>query len=136
MDNNERAVMDEIDKFMDNFIDRVFEHSQNNIIADGKVDTGTLLKTGNVNREYLRKEIVYPAEYAWYVHNGRQPGSMPPVEPIKEWVKRKLNVKNDKEATSIAWAICKAIEQRGIQPFPFLLNAANQTAAEMRVSLT
>jgi len=57
----EEVVLEELDKVMNKFIDRVFELSQLNLVNDGKIDTGTLLKTANINRRFLEKEIVYPS---------------------------------------------------------------------------
>lgn len=122
-----------IDEYMDDFINSVFAKSQNNLVDDNKIDTGTLFKTANVNREFLSKEIVYPASYAESVEFGRNPGSMPPVDPLVKWVRRKLGVRNLQEAQSIAWAISKSIKKRGIAPVRFLRNAIEATEAEFEL---
>lgn len=124
-------VLSEIDKLMDDVVDKAFQYTQENLLDDNKVDTGTLLQTGNVNRNFLYKQIVYPASYADVVNYGRNPGSLPPpVEALLPWVKRKLNVRDAKEAKSVAFAISKAISQRGIQPTFFIDNAVNQVVSE------
>jgi len=130
MAKTDEGFLKEIDKKMDEVIDMIFAKSQENLIRDGKVDTGTLLKTANINRSFLKKEIIYPANYAESVEYGRARGSMPPVEPIIRWVKRKL-AKSDKEAKSLGWAIAKSIEKRGIAASPFLRPAAESTFAEL-----
>lgn len=116
----EQDLLKEFDKLLDDFIDRTFQLSQENLIRDGKVDTGNLLKTGNVNREFLNKKITYPAPYASDVEYGREAGRMPPVESLVKWVQRKVGVKNEKEARQVAWAIAKSIKARGIAASPFL----------------
>ncbi|RME52496.1 HK97 gp10 family phage protein [Candidatus Woesearchaeota archaeon] len=127
---NEQAIIEVLDKALNEFIDRVFEKSQTKLAEEGKVDTGNLLKTANIERKPLEKTIVYPADYAEWVEFGRLPGSMPPPGELQKWCERKLKLK-PKEAKKAAWAIAKAIEQRGIQPFPFLTRSAMETIQEM-----
>ena len=126
-----KVILSEIDFFMDEVVDKVFEKTQQNLVDDGKIDTGTLIQTGNINREFLYKQVVYPAEHASVVNYGRQIGATPPpIAPLIPWVRRKLSVKNEKEAKSIAFAISKAIHQRGIQPTFFVDNAVNEVIRE------
>lgn len=130
MASNDIVIARELDKFMDKLVDRIFLYSQQNLIRQGKVDTGTLLKTGNINRDFLKKEIVYPALYAESIEYGRSRGSMPPVEPLIKWASRKLGLK-PKEARSAGWAIAMAIKQRGIQASPFLMPAIERAVSEI-----
>ena len=124
-------ILDEVDKLMEEIADKCFELTQNNLVDDGKIDTGALLQTANINKEYLYKQIVYPAEYAEVVNYGRTAGATPPpVAPILKWVKRKLGVTNDKEAQSLAFAICKSISQRGIMPTFFIERAVDEVTNE------
>lgn len=126
-----QAVLNEVDQFLNDFADRTFELSQRFLIEEGKNDTGTMFKTANVERSFLKKTIVYPAPYSSVVHDGRLPGS-PVYSPwLHNWVRRKLKISNPKEIKSVAFAIAKSIEERGIQPFPFLEMAHRQATAEM-----
>ncbi len=43
---------------------------------------------------------------------GRKPGTFPPVEPIREWVRDKLNV-DASEVNSVAFMIARKISQSG-----------------------
>jgi len=129
---NEDVVLKEIDRVMDDFANRIFQLSQENLVNDGKVDTGTLLKTANINREFLHKTIVFPVNYAENIEYGRLAGTMPPVEPLKKWARRKLGL-SEKEANGVAWAIAKTIQKRGIQPSPFLQPAIMQARAEFKI---
>lgn len=133
MPTNEQVLAQELDKVLDDYIDRIFELSQDNLVQDGKIDTGTLLKTGNVTKKFLEKEIVYPVDYAEPVEFGRNPGRMPPPDALVPWVKRKLGITNEAEARRIAFSISKAIEQRGIEPTRFLRNAVDQANTEFGV---
>lgn len=121
IDKNE--LLKVIDSKMDEIVDDIFANSQQNIVNNSIIDEGTLLKSGNINRQFLNKQIVYSVPYADTIEYGRLPGSMPPIESIKGWVRRKLGINDDKEITRIAWAISKDIEKNGTQPRPFLTPA-------------
>ena len=118
MGEEEDAVLKELDVFMDNLVDEIFADSQENLVKLDKVDTGFLLKSGNINRSFLEKEIVYTAPHASVVEFGSTP-HMPPVDPLIKWARRKLGL-NQKEANSAGWAIAMAIKERGIEQAPFL----------------
>lgn len=64
------------------------------------------------------EEVIFvapPADvYAAPVEFGTAP-HMPPVLPLVLWVQKKLHVGDEKQATSIAWAIAKSIAKRGTQ---------------------
>jgi len=56
-----------------------------------------------------------PTPYAPPIEHGRKPGRMPPVDAIKFWVIRKLQIPEEK-AEGVAWAIAKSIAKRGFSP--------------------
>ena len=126
---NEQATDEAIDQMLNEIVDKIFSESQENIIRYGAVDTGHMLRSGNVNRKFLEKEIVYSAPYAVSVEYGREPGSMPPVQPIKKWLMRKFHMR-EKEAENTAWAIAKKIQKSGTRARPFLRDAVNTVSAE------
>ena len=64
MPSPEDVVLNEINNVMDKVVDRIFQLSQERLIEDNKIDTGTLLKTANVNRKFLDKEITYFFSYS------------------------------------------------------------------------
>ncbi len=125
----EDDILKKLDEAMDEIIDQIFAKSQENLVQDGKIDTGFLLKTGNVNRSFLNKTIVYPASYAEPVHFGRNPGSMPPPHALEKWVQRKLGVPA-KQAKTVAFKIALSIKKRGVMPTPFLQDAVLGVMAE------
>lgn len=127
----EHAILNEIDRVLDDIADMIFQKSQENLVNMGAIDTGFLLRSGNVERDFLAKKIVYSAPYSIIVEFGRQPGSMPPITVIQEWVRRKLGIQNPKKAESIAWAIAQSIKTNGIEPRPFMRNAINSISASM-----
>ena len=129
----EDVIIKEFDKQMDAYIDRVFQLSQEKLIEDGKVDTGNLLQSGNVNRKLLDKEIVYATPYADVIEFGRLPGTMPPVQALVKWIQRKLGIKNKKQAKKVAWAIAMAIKNRGMDASPYITPSFKQANQEFGV---
>ena len=47
-----------------------------------------------------------------FLEFGRRAGTMPPIDPIQDWVERKLNVSAD-ESRGVAFAIAKKIKEKG-----------------------
>ena len=123
-------IADAVNDKMDEVVDFIFTNSQQKIVEKGIVDEGSLLKSGNINRNFLDKEIVYTMPYADSIEFGRNPGSMPSVVAINGWVQRKLGIKDDIISRRIAWAIAQDIEKNGTQPRPYLQPAIE--AARMK----
>ena len=120
---DEKELLDLFDKQLDAIADFIFTKSQQNIVNKGIVDEGTLLKSGNINRKFLDKQIIYTVPYADSIEFGRIPGTMPPIDPIKGWIRRKLGIRDEKEVNNIAWAIALDIKRNGTTPRPFLTPA-------------
>ena len=116
---DKEMLIEAIDSKMDEITDYIFAESQKNIINKSIIDEGTLLKSGNINRQLLNKSIIYSVPYADSIEFGRLPGDMPPVEPIKDWLRRKLKLNDEKQINSFAWAIVKDIEKNGQDARPF-----------------
>jgi hypothetical protein len=68
---------------------------------------------------YMRVKVGPTTKYSWWLHFGRDPGKMPPVQAILDWVKEK-HVGNPGDELSTAWAIAKSIGRKGTKPVPFL----------------
>lgn len=115
----EKQVLNEIDIKMNDIVDLIFTRSQERLIEDGKVDTSNLLKSGNVNRGFLNKEIVYSAPYAEAVEFGAVPHKIYSGW-LEGWVRRRLGISDEKKVKSVAFAIAKTIEKRGMDASPFL----------------
>ena len=80
----------------------------------------------------MEKEIVYTANYADVIEFGRLPGTQPPVDALKGWVRRKGFAKDEKEVSRIAWAIATDIKKNGLMPRPFLSPAVESAKAKLR----
>lgn len=93
----------------------------------GKVVTGELIQ-GIRARERRRTidnfqlEVIGEAEHTSDVDEGRKPGSWPPTESIKNWLRQKdfgaLNP-GESKIDMVAYIIGKKIHDKGIEPFPF-----------------
>lgn len=145
-------------------IDNVFEELANRIEekAVAIVDREGLVAWGKLRRAVTTKYHANTktidvfvesqiAPYALYVHEGREPGKMPPVSIIEEWARKKrllssvsqgvklsarinpsakLNAKQQQLADryhSLAWAIATKIKTKGIKPRRFLIQAILET---------
>ena len=129
---NQEIILDFVDAKMDDLADRIFELAVQQLIDDGKIDTGFLTQTAFVQRNRLSKQVIFPADYASVVNYGRSPNSrMPPPSELYKWVKRKLGVKGEKNIKRTAFAIAKAIGERGIEGNFFAENSVDQARAEM-----
>lgn len=149
MANPEDIVIDEIDNIMNDFADRIFELSQDNLTkrhskkfksGNSKTvittDVGTLLKTGNINvNEKLEKTIVYPVPYASDVEFGNN-GKEVDIKNLGKWVKRKLLKNKEKSPLKILRVtknIAKTLRSRGQSPDPFLKPAITQALNEFNL---
>lgn len=93
---------------------------------------------------YMRVKVGPTTKYSWWVHFGRAPGKMPPVQNILDWVKEKhiafepgpgrggyprYKKAPDQDAMDLAaaWAIARSVARKGTRPFPFLTVAFRQS---------
>ena len=128
---DKKSLAEAIDKILTQIAIDIFNRSQEKIIEFKAIDTGLLRRSGYVRVDkFLEKEIGYSAPYSIYVEFGRGAGKQPPIEPIRKWVKRKLKVRNEKEANKLSWAIAKKIAKEGIKPRPFMRNAIEEVKEE------
>ena len=81
---DEADIIDALDVKLDEIADQIFAESQNNIVLKNIIDEGTLLKSGKIIKQESERIIVYDVPYADVIEFGRTPGSMPPINPIKE----------------------------------------------------
>lgn len=81
---------------------------------EGLVDLGTYKRGFQVRHvRGVGGELVNTAPYAGIIEHGRRPGAPgPPLEPIYQWVRRKLGI----DDRNVAWVIRNAIHRRGLRP--------------------
>lgn len=63
-------------------------------------------------------------KYAPVMEYGRRPGArMPPVAPLKDWVKAKMGITKQSDIDRAAWAVAFSIARKGIEPRYFFRDA-------------
>ena len=121
---NAEKINGKVSELLENLSMEIFSKSQENIVKNGSIDTGEMLKSGNIFKRGEMWIIHYQAPYSAYVEFGTQPHRMP-IEPLKRWVKRKLGYK-EKEAEKVSWAVWQKIAREGTDPKPFLRPAIRE----------
>jgi hypothetical protein len=99
---------------------------------------------------YMKVKVGPTTKYSWWLHFGRGPGKMPPIQNILDWVKEKHiagtyrvvgthrgrypryersggRAQREREDLDTAWAIARAIARKGTKPFPFLIVGFRQS---------
>ena len=94
------------------------------------VDTRTL--RGSVSTEFVSGGAIVSvdAPHAPMIEYGTRP-FFPPVAPLVEWAKRKGFATTEEEAKGVAFAVAKAISQRGIEPRRFFSKAWERMRREL-----
>lgn len=94
------------------------EKLKNKLTKEHGKDTGKL--QSSIQYKVSGKELtVNMDEHGRYVEYGTPPHTAP-VDELKGWARRKLGDEN------LAWAVVKAIEKRGTQPYPFIRTTIKQ----------
>lgn len=65
------------------------------------------------------------AEYTYNLEKGRKPGKGIPLVPLTLWVRRKIGVKDERKARSIAFCISRKAKLKGLAAKPFVLPTLN-----------
>lgn len=123
---NHTEIKKVMDGFLKTFVNSVFNDSQFFLLENDSVDTGFLLRSGNVVRVKEGYGVNYSAPYAEGVEYGRLPGEFVPVDVLERWVRRKLGVGDVAEAKRIAFLVSQKIKNKGVVPRPFLRPAVNK----------
>ena len=90
---------------------------------NGSVSTSFLVNSGKVKKYKTHYTVGYSASYAYIVEFGRKIGTMPPVNALIPWVKKKLRINDPKQQKQVAFLIARSIMQNGIKPKPFFYPA-------------
>lgn len=73
---------------------------------------GSIIGRESVGPDGVLGEVGSPLAYAIAVELGTKP-HFPPIEPLMDWVRAKLGVREEREVSSAAYAIAHTIAQRG-----------------------
>ena len=101
----------------------IFKHSQKNLIEDGSVDTGFLLRSGKIQKETDSYSIFYDAPYAQIINDGASRILVSPQQ-LEGWVRRKLKIKDPIKNKRVSIAISKKLRERGMEGTFFLWDRA------------
>lgn len=112
---------------------KVESAAKKNLTANGSVDTGNArAKTlHSLNPAEIEGVVKTAAKYGAVIEFGRRPGTFPPVEPIRLWVRRKLKVQAA-DVKGVAYLVGRKIKQQGIKPRPYLEPAFNDNLDPFR----
>lgn len=104
----------------------IFKQSQENLINDGSVDTGFLLRSGEIGKEMDGYFVGYSAPYAKQIHDGSPSIKVTPAQ-LEGWVRRKLGIKDPQQNKSVSIAIAKKLKERGLEGTFFLSRAVDKS---------
>lgn len=103
----------------------IISEAQHNLRMNGTNTTGLLSNSGRAEKmgscDY---QAGFFSEkqgrgYAEYVENGRKAGKMPPPKILTAWVRKKLRIRKEKQAASVAFLIARKIAKKGTKAQPF-----------------
>ena len=129
---------------------RGLEKAALNIIADAKenlrgnesVVTGQLRASGRVQRAQDDDQALDAgffgqgsSGYAVFVEYGRRAGKFPPIDFIRQWVKKKFQIPEN-EAKSIGFLIARKIAKKGTKPHPFFGPAVEKNQKAVSDAIT
>lgn len=120
-------IDESIQEEIKDYLIRVASDLVNNAKEEAPVSSGRLRQSIQI-QEQGENEILVGTnlEYAPYIEFGTEP-HYPPIEPLKKWVRRKLNVEED-----VAYAVQQKIGQEGTEPNPFMDRAIERTRDRFR----
>ncbi len=124
----------------------VLADAQENLRKNGSLATSKLINSGMVKKQSDSTiDVIFDANYAFWVEHGRKAGRMPPVKMILEWVRKKgiadkspavrgrrnRGANFEDRAESMAWRIAKSIARNGTKAKPFLFPAFRKNESDM-----
>ena len=113
-----KQLLEAVDRAVGKAAHAVVRDAVENLDRNKTSNTGDLRKSIQATRlAWAHWKAFVGQEYGAYVEHGTRPHFPPPSE-IEKWVVRKLGLKG-REAKKAAWAIAKAISERGTKPQPF-----------------
>ena len=123
-----------INKTISKMATNVKSRAKENIMRKRKYKGGVIQDRGDLSKsiERIRVEkghyrVVVTEPHGVYVHEGTRP-HYPPFRPIREWVSRKLGIKQDPAQYLVTRSIIENIGKHGTEARPFLLDAMKDKA--------
>lgn len=114
---------------------RIQAGARRKLHENGTTDTGRLANSIATEEEAsgLDYRVGTNLVYARAIEFGLPPGylrRMPPVDAIAGWVRRKLGIRDPREARRVAFLIARKIKRSGTDAQPYLHPAAEQERPE------
>lgn len=155
MDGTLKAAMQGIEKAALSII----ADAKDNLKGNHSVVTGQLRASGRVQRVEGDEQALdagffsqdTTGGYASFVEYGRRAGKMPPVQYIKQWLRKKHTTGRGKSAfksaaiheettperylNSLAFLIARAIGKKGTKPHPFFAPAVEKNKGEVEAAI-
>jgi hypothetical protein len=89
---------------------KIFKAAEDNLISDGSLDTGNLLRDVEVGKDFFH----FKAPYADIINKGRGPGKINP-KVLEGWIRRKLGIRNEAQVRAVSIKIANKIRTRGFE---------------------
>ena len=70
-----------------------------------------------VNSLEVRGNALLGNDYIYFLDKGRRPGKFPPVNVMRDYVRSKLGISEEKQVNSIAFLIGRKIKEQGTNIF-------------------
>ena len=121
LDKLEQEVLLELTRNMQKACMLVETDAKHNITANGTTNLGQLVNSiwwevAMLSNGIIGGWVLVGAKYGGYIEFGTKP-HMPPVEPLKQWAKRKLHDEG------LGYAVALKIKREGTKPKPYLYPA-------------
>ena len=114
---------------------RIISDAKANLRQNGSVVTGLLRISGHVEPiDTRRQEVTFgffdtqnrQDGYAAYVEFGRRAGKFPPIDIIRQWLRKKYGLADGRELDSRAFLTARSIAEHGTVPHPFFQPALDK----------
>lgn len=115
-----QTVAEVLHELGEEYVEELKERLANYDLEDSRLATSI---TFTVNGNVL---FINMADYATFVDKGRSAGKFPPLDAIREWIKRKGIEMEDgtgdleRDAKSLSYLIGRKISEEGIEARPFI----------------
>lgn len=120
----DRKAIQEAENAVDEFLNQVAVELSNEMKSEAPVDRGQLRGSITIiNQRNGRYTVAVQSKYAMALQNGTE-AFTPPLEPLKEWGKRKLG---SEKAGAAVW---NKIREEGIDANPFATRAVENLEAK------
>lgn len=80
----------------------------------------------------IKGVVFHSSKYGDVIEKGRRPGKYVPVDPLRDWIKEKLKITNEKELASVSFLINRKIKKHGFGGAHMFEKAFNKNVSEIQ----